>query len=333
LVRKTISDRAFCIPVLPQAVGARAVSTGWQSQSPANREHSGNRTRGRNMNNKLATSPLTPTGDVIESVIMGGDLSKLTPEQRVSYYMKTCESLGLNPYTRPFEYLMLNGKLVLYARRDATDQLRKLHHISVEIVQQTVSLGMLNVRVRATDKDGRTDEDVGIVELPDSLKGTLRANTMMRAITKAKRRVTLSISGLGFSDESEVDDINRKRTPPKPAPNVLMHTPGSANAPDDADNRFYRQPEHVDPDTGEIIDSATGVTPDSVVDAAPSSVDDTPERGDGAVLSLEDMAREAATRGASVLAAFYKGRTPAERAKLNAMGDELRGLADEADKK
>lgn len=286
------------------------------------------------MNMPATTPSSTPAADVMEAVIMTGDLGRLTPEQRVSYYMKTCESLGLNPYTRPFEYLTLNGKLVLYARRDATDQLRKLHSISLEIVQQTVSLGMLTVRVRATAKDGRIDEDVGVVELPDTLKGTFRANSMMRAITKAKRRVTLSISGLGFNDESEIDDIQRqKRVPPKPAPNVLMHEPESTKAPADADNRFYRQPEHVDPDTGEIIDSATGVTPDSVVDAAPSSsVDDTPERGDGAVLSLEDMAREAATRGASVLAAFYKGRTPAERAKLNAMGDELRGLADEADK-
>jgi hypothetical protein len=34
-----------------------------------------------------------------------------------------------------------------------------------------------------------------------------RANTILKAVTKAKRRVTLSICGLGFLDETEVEDI------------------------------------------------------------------------------------------------------------------------------
>jgi hypothetical protein len=34
-----------------------------------------------------------------------------------------------------------------------------------------------------------------------------RANTILKAITKAKRRVTLSICGLGWLDETEVEDI------------------------------------------------------------------------------------------------------------------------------
>jgi len=39
------------------------------------------------------------------------------------------------------------------------------------------------------------------------LRGDNLANAFMRAETKAKRRVTLSICGLGFTDESEVDSI------------------------------------------------------------------------------------------------------------------------------
>ena len=39
----------------------------------------------------------------IESVLAKGDLSKLTEHQRADYYVKLCQSLGLNPLTQPFE--------------------------------------------------------------------------------------------------------------------------------------------------------------------------------------------------------------------------------------
>jgi hypothetical protein len=57
----------------------------------------------------------------IEQVLLAGDLSKLNPDERVSYYLKVCDSLGLNPATKPFEYITLNGKLTLYARKDSRD--------------------------------------------------------------------------------------------------------------------------------------------------------------------------------------------------------------------
>ena len=70
---------------------------------------------------------------VVESVVIQGDLARLQPTERVTYYRTVCESLGLNPLTKPFEYLMLNNRLTLYARKDATDQLRAPRAISVEI--------------------------------------------------------------------------------------------------------------------------------------------------------------------------------------------------------
>jgi hypothetical protein len=50
---------------------------------------------------------------LMESVLLGGDLSKLSPAQRVVYYQRVCESIGLNPLTKPFDYINLNGKLTL----------------------------------------------------------------------------------------------------------------------------------------------------------------------------------------------------------------------------
>jgi len=150
--------------------------------------------------------PIRQGGDIMEAVITKGDLARLTPQERVQFYKATCDSVGLNPLTRPLEYITLNGKVVLYARRDAADQLRKINGISVEVVSQKVDGDMLTVHVRARDKTGRSDEDFGVVAI-GGLRGEARANATLKCITKAKRRVTLSIAGLGFLDETEVDDI------------------------------------------------------------------------------------------------------------------------------
>ena len=58
-----------------------------------------------------------PPATTIEDVITKGDLSKLTPEQRTEYYIKLCDQFGLSALTQPFDWLVLNGKLVLYANR------------------------------------------------------------------------------------------------------------------------------------------------------------------------------------------------------------------------
>ncbi len=151
--------------------------------------------------------------EVLEKVVVQGDLSKLTPQERVLYYRQVCESLGLNPLTRPFDYIVLNGKLTLYARKDATDQLRRIHGISVQIVGREFvdALGLYVVTARATAPDGRTDEAVGAVSVK-GLSGENLANAIMKAETKAKRRVTLSVVGLGWTDESEVDTIPGAQT-------------------------------------------------------------------------------------------------------------------------
>lgn len=143
---------------------------------------------------------------IIEQVIAQGDLSKLTAEQRVSYYNALCQSLGLNPLTKPFEYLQLDKKLVLYARKDATEQLRSNKQISI-IGLDTEQVGdLLIVTAHARTPDGRTDSDRGVVYLK-GLFGDNLSNAHMKAVTKAKRRVTLSICGLGFLDESEIESI------------------------------------------------------------------------------------------------------------------------------
>jgi hypothetical protein len=143
---------------------------------------------------------------MMEQVVMGGDLSKLSPPQRLAYYSRVCESMGLNPYTKPFDYITLNGKLTLYARKDATDQLRRNHGISLEILSREKVDDLCIVTARATDRMGRSDESTGITTI-GGLKGDALANALMKAETKAKRRVTLSLVGLGWMDETEIETV------------------------------------------------------------------------------------------------------------------------------
>lgn len=159
------------------------------------------------MSNELSTKQNDAA--IIESVVIGGDLSKLTPEQRVRYYNQVCRSLGLNPLTKPFDYINLNGKLTLYARKDAADQLRQINGISIEKPDIQFQDDWIIVTVAASNAQGRKDSDVGVVNKKD-MRGDF-GNALMKAVTKAKRRVTLSICGLGMLDETEVETIPTAR--------------------------------------------------------------------------------------------------------------------------
>lgn len=172
-----------------------------------------------------ALAPRSIDADTVARVLLHGDLKQLTASQKVSYYNAVCESVGLNPLTQPFQYLVLNGREILYARREATEQLRRLHNVSIAITARELVDGELYVvTARATVPSGRSDENIGAVSLA-GLSGEVRANALMKAETKAKRRATLSICGLGMLDESEVIDI-----PQAPAADLEAAPPEAAGS-------------------------------------------------------------------------------------------------------
>jgi len=141
---------------------------------------------------------------ILERVIIGGDLAPLKPAERVMYYREVCRSIGVNPLTKPFEYLQLNGRLVLYARKDCTDQLRNRDDVSITDVAPQQIGDLYVVTAKARNRKGRVDMATGAVNIK-GVAGEALANAMMKSETKAKRRVTLSICGLGMLDESELE--------------------------------------------------------------------------------------------------------------------------------
>jgi hypothetical protein len=149
--------------------------------------------------------------DVINSVILNGDLSKLSQSDLTSYYVYRCQSMGLDPASKPFDVLTLQGKKVLYANKACAAQLRAIHKISTAITEEREWNGLLIVKTRAWYPDGRQHEDEGYAKI-EGLSGDMLGNARLKAVTKATRRTVLHLCGLGELDESEVETIPNART-------------------------------------------------------------------------------------------------------------------------
>lgn len=150
---------------------------------------------------------------IANQLILQGDLSKLSAGDKVRYYNGYCERMGLDPFTKPFDILRLNGKEVLYCTRSGTQQLNKLHKVSHLITSRDTNqdAGVYIVTSKASLPDGRCTESIGAVNI-QGLKGEMYANAIMKAETKAKRRATLDLLGLGVLDESEAESIPNATT-------------------------------------------------------------------------------------------------------------------------
>ena len=209
------------------------------------------------MSGELAITGTLTTN--IEQVLLGGDLSKLNPQERLNYYNAVCASLGLNPLTQPFAYIVLNGKLQLYAKKDCTEQLRKIHGVSITKVDPRQIGDLLVVVAEAADREGRTDSSTGAVNTA-GLKGENLANAMMKAETKSKRRVTLSLCGLGMLDETEVDTLREQ---------------GAASEP--RGNQWEAPQGHPAPVAQTTITRDDGVQVQGGVDTTPSAISHEPD--------------------------------------------------------
>ena len=147
-------------------------------------------------------TPIDPAA--IEKALTIGDVSKMTPEVRVQFYRALCASCGLNVLTRPFILLKTqSGELHWYCTVAACEQLRRLHRVSTKILsREFLDAELYAVMVEVSTPDGRREEAQAVVAM-GNLKGVERANALMRCESKAKRRATLAICGLGMAGAEE----------------------------------------------------------------------------------------------------------------------------------
>ena len=169
----------------------------------------------------------------LEKIILNSDLSSLSGEQRVNFYYQVCDQYGLDPFTRPFEFIKMNGKLVLYATKSCASALQELKSISVEIVKQEAFQDVWIVTVRGTRADEKAAdgrviaENVGITPIK-GLSGDQLSNSIMKAVTKAQRRLILQMCGLGSTDETELQSI--ANVSPQPVVKVEVDEQGEIQA-------------------------------------------------------------------------------------------------------
>lgn len=190
------------------------------------------------MSETSALEKVERAAEVMAQVVLLGDLSRLAPQDKVKYYSMVCEAAGLDPALRPFAYLRLNGREILYADKGCAEQLRAKNGISVRVTDAKTVEGVYVVTVEGTTREGRVDSATGAVTIK-GLSGDNLANALMKAETKAKRRLTLSMCGLGMLDDSEVEtirgaervDVATTDTPRSTASQPAAPQAGSTQAP------------------------------------------------------------------------------------------------------
>ena len=165
---------------------------------------------------KTTTTTKTLLEDIEISDEMAGMLARMeaqksdpramSADERAGYVATLCRALRLNPLTRPAQFINLSGREVLYLTRTATDQLAAMHNLNRRTVDGPrvvdicgTKVGVCTVEVSLPS--GRSETATATLPAVDFV------NLYMKLETKAKRRGTLSILGLGVLGEDEVETI------------------------------------------------------------------------------------------------------------------------------
>jgi hypothetical protein len=215
-----------------------------------------------------------PTEEALQKLLLQGDLSSLTMQQRAQFLYHLAVSKGLDPTTMPFNLIVLNNKLTVYANRSCADQIRKRDGItSKRIYNGPLRFGFApdgspkfndsvwEVEYELTDKGGRVEVSTGCVGIK-GLDGEALGNAVMKADTKAKRRGTLSMGGLGFLDELEVESVQTlKEGGGVGQPRRVFPRPAASAAPLDANNVIDAEPAKEEPVTAESSSEPSAAPP------------------------------------------------------------------------
>ncbi len=136
----------------------------------------------------------------------GQDTRGMSQGEREAALAGLAKALGLNPLTNPVRFIALQGGEALYVTRQGTDQIAARLRINREtIVGPEVrdiggqKLVFCQVRAREPGPDGRSDVATATIPLREP------HNDLMKCETKAKRRATLSLVGLGLLTEDDAE--------------------------------------------------------------------------------------------------------------------------------
>ena len=152
---------------------------------------------------------ISPELDAIlsKSAARGGNMERLSEAEKERVVSAYCRALDLNPLSQPITFVKMPGRgEVPYVNRGATDQLAAKHRLNRRTIRgpECVDIGGTKVvlcQVEVTHPNGRSETALATLPMGDPV------NVYMKCETKAKRRGTLSILGLGLLDEMELETI------------------------------------------------------------------------------------------------------------------------------
>ena len=148
----------------------------------------------------------------------GGKCDNLTKDQQAEYKKFLCAKIGVSPTLQPVDLIPTKNGLRPYLNKGASELIRDTRKISITGLEVAEQNGMFVVTCKVRGANGRIDCDMGACP-----KGTEPHNALMKAVTKAKRRATLSMCGLGaIIEEAHPTEYNGNESEQQPQSAVLL---------------------------------------------------------------------------------------------------------------
>lgn len=146
----------------------------------------------------------------------GGACNNLSPDQQAEYKTFLCAKMGVSPLLQPIDLIPTKNGLRPYLNKGAAELIRDERKISITDIEVSEKNGMFVAICKVRAMNGRVDCDMGACQ-----KGNEPENSLMKAVTKAKRRATLSMCGLGaIIEEAHPTEYNGETPEETPSPNV-----------------------------------------------------------------------------------------------------------------
>ena len=265
-----------------------------------------------------AAEAATLLDEILADVVAAGkDTTALSRDHRAAMLTGLARRLGLNPLSNAVMFLKTNGRETLYVTKQGTDQIAAREKLCRETIKgpEVIEIEKRRVvfcQVRATHPDGRSEVSTATLLLTDPV------NDLMKCETKAKRRATLSVCGLGLLAEDEIETIPGARTVPADvlaapivvAPPLMPANPINALGIEHPQPAVRREVTHaIDPRTGAVVqgDDTERLTPagDPAQDSFVEAVDAIELPGEavavwmrhrGAILAMGDEDQKSARK-------------------------------------
>ena len=192
-------------------------------------------------------------------VLGSGDLYALSNAQRVAHYINLCRSLGLNPLSRPYQWIGFKESenspavLTLYFKPQAAAEVLRNNRVSVHFPRKEIVGELFVCEAHGTAPDGRLGVGTKYVPLTGKfgkLTGRYLANAFMAAESGALRRLAINMGFARVQIRRARHHANRVRRWHAPFSTIRLRSsatrPSTRKSPEPSASRRMRRPPRGD---------------------------------------------------------------------------------------